>query len=155
LGVLAATARLQRDAVLLREQARLCSQEGTLNSEDRSKMLRMVWQVFTVLSVLIIVFGGGWGAVTVLLGLALMTVLATAIIMRVGLLTESTDSRPTRSKAKRSDTERVDSLAAPMRDTEGAALRIRLPADGSVLGDDGEIVALGALNVGKNTGGQR
>ena len=114
-------------------------------------MLRMVWQVFTLLSVLIIVFGGGWGAVVVLLGLALMTVLATFIIMRVGLPTESTGSRPSRSKAKRSDPERIDQLSDSRRETDGAAHRMQLPADGPVIGDDGEIVSLGALKVGKNT----
>ncbi len=122
-----------------------------MKSEDRTKMLRMVWQVFTLLSVLIIVFGGGWGAVVVLLGLALMTVLATFIIMRVGLPTETTDSRPSRSKAKRSDAELIDQTTDLKRETNGPALRIPSPADGSVIGDDGEIVSLGALKVGRNT----
>jgi hypothetical protein len=127
------------------------SEEGTLNSEDRTKMLRMVWQVFTLLSVLIIVFGGGWGAVTVLLGLALMTVLATFIIMRVGLLPETTDSRPTRSKAKRSDAQLSDQLTDSRRETDGAALQMQRPAGGLVVGDDGEVVSLGALKVGRKT----
>ena len=122
-----------------------------LKSDDRTKMLRMVWQVFTLLSVLIIVFGGGLGAVVVLLGLALMTVLATFIIMRVGLPTETTDSRPTRSKAKRNDAERIDQLSDSRPEADGPALRLPLPADGSVIGDDGEIVSLGALKVGRNT----
>jgi hypothetical protein len=124
-----------------------------LNSEDRTRTLRMVWQVFTLLSVLVIVVGGGLGAVTVLLGLSLMTVLATFIIIRVGPLPETIDNHSTRSKAKRSDTALIDQLTGSKREAEEAVLRMQLPTDGSVIGDDGEIISLGAPKVGTNGGG--
>ncbi len=110
-------------------------------------MLRGVWQIFTLLSVLLIVFGSGWTAVSVLLGLALMTLLATFMILRVGPLEETTDV-----KAKRSEGGSLARFTESVHETGSGTLR--LAADGPVLGDDGELVSQGQDIVGTNSHGR-
>ncbi len=105
-----------------------------MKSEDRFKMLRGVWQIFTLLSVLLIVFGSGWPTVAVLLGLALMTLLATFMILRVGPLEETTDV-----KAKRGEGGSLARFTESVRETSSGTLQ--LAADGPILGDDGELVS--------------
>ncbi len=118
-----------------------------MKSEDRIKMLRGVWQIFTLLSVLLIVFGSGWTTVAVLLGLALMTLLATFMILRVGSIDETTDI-----KAKRSDGGSLDRFTESVHET-GSGTR-RLASDGPVLGDDGELVSQGEDIVGTHSRGR-
>ncbi len=109
-------------------------------------MLRGVWQIFTLLSVLLIVFGSGWTTVAVLLGLALMTLLATFMILRVGPIEETTDV-----KAKRSEGGSLDRFAESVRETSSGTLR--LAADGPILGDDGELVSQAGDITGTKSGG--
>ena len=109
-------------------------------------MLRGVWQIFTLLSVLLIVFGSGWTTVAVLLGLALMTLLATFMILRVGPIDETPDV-----KAKRSDSGSMARFAESVHETSGGTLQ--LAADGPLIGDDGELVSQGEDIIGTNSNG--
>ncbi len=109
-------------------------------------MLRGVWQIFTLLSVLLIVFGSGWPTVAVLLGLALMTLLATFMILRVGPIIETTDI-----KAKRRDAGSLDPFAESVRETGSG--RLQLAADGPIIGDDGELVSPGEDIIGTHSNG--
>ncbi len=117
-----------------------------MKAEDRFKMLRGVWQVFTLLSLILIVFGSGWTTVAVLLGLALMTLLATFMILRVGPIEETTDI-----KAKRSDIGSLVRGAESVHETGSGTLR--LATDGPVLGDDGELVSQAEDIVGPSSRG--
>ncbi len=117
-----------------------------MKSEDRFKMLRGVWQIFTLLSVLLIVFGSGWPTVAVLLGMVLMTLLATFMILRVGPIDETTDV-----KAKRRDAGSLDQFAESVHETSSG--RLHLVADGPILGDDGELVSQGEDIIGTKSSG--
>ncbi len=109
-------------------------------------MLRGVWQIFTLLSLILIVFGSGWTTVAVLLGLALMTLLATFMILRVGSIEETTDV-----KAKRSEGGSLARFTESVHEIGSGTLR--LAADGPVLGDDGELVSQGEPIIGTNSNG--
>ncbi len=110
-------------------------------------MLRGVWQIFTLLSLILIVFGSGWGTVTVLLGLALMTLLATFMLLRVGMVIETMESRAV--KTKRTDAGFIDSYAEPnsepdVNESEPTSYHL-------ALGDDGELAASDTPDLGNDS----
>ncbi len=119
-------------------------EEVRLTRKDRMKMLSTIWTVYTLFGVLILVFGEGAGAGIVLLGLALMTLLATLVIAWSRVVDEATDNPAISAKAKRSDLALIDRLVDSMSDAELTALRKRLAANVFV-SDDGEIASLEEL----------
>ena len=121
-----------------------------MTPKDRMKMLSMIWKVYTLFGLLIIVFSEGMGAGILLLGLALMTLLATLIITWSRVVDEKSNGGAISSKAKHSDTALVDRLIESMNDAELVALRKRLTRNGSIMGDDGELVSLVELSASKN-----
>jgi hypothetical protein len=100
--------------------------------------------VYTLFGVLILVFGEGAGAGIVLLGLALMTLLATLVIAWSRVVDETTDNPAISAKAKRSDLALINRLVDSMSEAELTALRKRL-ASNDFVSDDGEIVSLEEL----------
>ena len=87
-------------------------------------MFSTVWTVFTWLFLFVAVFGEHTEVVLiVLLGLGLMTLLATLMITRANIGNETTGSQSLEPKSKRSDTALIDRLLESMSDAEMAALR--------------------------------
>jgi len=123
-----------------------------MKSKERTKMFSTVWTVFIWLFLFVAVFGEHTEVVLiVLLGLGLMTLLATFMITQAGIPNETNDSPSITSKSKRSDTALVDRLLESMSEGEMAALRRRLMGDISVIGSDGELVPLDELKAGDNS----
>lgn len=122
-----------------------------MKSGDRIKMFSTVWTVFTWLFLFVAVFGEHTEVVlTVMLGLGMMTLLATFMIMRTSISDETNDSTSISAKSKRSDTILIDRLIESMSDAEMTALRRRLMGDIPVVGSDGELVPVDDLRAGGN-----
>jgi membrane protein implicated in regulation of membrane protease activity len=98
---------------------------------------------------MLIVFGGGWGAVAALLGLALTTLLATFMLLRVGSVVAAADAYTTDTKAKRRNT-RASALYVENGDTVGEtdAGEPGSAADSPIIGDDGELVTSEMSKIG-------
>ena len=121
-----------------------------MKSKERTKMFSTVWTVFTWLFLFVAVFGEHTDVILiVLLGLGLLTLLATYMITRADIPNETNDRPTITSKSKRSDTALVDRLLESMSEAEMAALRRRLMGDIPV-GSDGELVPLDELKAGGN-----
>jgi len=111
-----------------------------MRSKERAKMFSTVWTVFTWLFLFVAVFGERAElVVAVMLGLGLMTLLATFMIMRAGDKGLLDDDPLLGFKSKRGDMALIDRLLEVMDDAERAALRKRLIGTDIVIGDDGEI----------------
>ncbi len=117
-----------------------------MKSEDRFKMLRGVWQIFALLSGILLIFGSGWGAVAALMGLALTTLLATFMLLRVGSVLETPDAHMTGAKAKRLDTRASALYAETVGETDAG--EPESAADSPLIGDDGELLTSRVSRVG-------